>query len=203
MRIHLALVTVATVVGVAFLASDALGQARVQGEVTDKWGNGLVGVQIAVERTDGGGSYSGTSEDNGEYFIIGLQSGNYELTFTLDGYQGVRVAENVRQFGGAGASDIELEALPSGGRLRGEQEFEAEGGSPKITFKEDGVFEFEDAEGEEGEGTYGVVELNALLVVRDYDGDDDTYSLSEPVVVTFANDQYTSLTWDGATLRKQ
>ena len=55
-----------------------------------------------------------------------------------------------------------------GGRLRGEQEFEGEGGSPKITFKEDGVFEFEDAEGEEGEGTYGVVELNALLVVRDY-----------------------------------
>ena len=150
-----------------------------------------------------GGSYSGTSEDNGEYFIIGLQSGNYELTFTLDGYQGVRVAENVRQFGGAGALDIELEALPSGGRLRGEQEFEAEDGSPKITFKEDGVFEFEDAEGEEGEGTYGVVELNALLVVRDYDGDDDTYSLSEPVVVTFANDQYTSLTWAGATLRKQ
>ena len=59
MRIHLALVTVATVVGVAFLASDALGQARVQGEVTDKSGNGLVGVQIAVERTDGGAPIRG------------------------------------------------------------------------------------------------------------------------------------------------
>ena len=63
--------------------------------------------------------------------------------------------------------------------------------------------EFEDAEGEEGEGTYGVVELNALLVVRDYDGDDDKYSISDPVVVTFANDLFTSLTWEGATLRKQ
>ena len=43
----------------------------------------------------------------------------------------------------------------------------------------------------------------AREVVRDYDGDDDKYSISEPVVVTFANDQFTSLTWEGATLRKQ
>lgn len=202
MRIHSILVTAATVVGVACLTSEALGQGRVMGEVTDDWGNGLGGVQIAVERTDGGGSYEGTTEDDGEYIILGLQSGSYELTFTLDGYQGVRVAENVRSSGGR-PLDVELEALASGGRLRGEQEFEAAGGSPKIKFTDEGMFEFEDAEGEEGEGTYGVDALDAVLVVRDYDGDDDKYSLSEPVVVTFASDQYTSLTWDGVTLNKK
>jgi len=202
MRFRSILVVVAVLVSSGFLVSDARGQGRVQGEVTDKWGNGLGEVQIAVERTDGGGSYSATTEDDGEYIILGLQSGSYEITFTLDGYQGVRVAENVRSTPGP-RLDVELEALPSGGRLRGEQEFEAEGGSPKIKFKEDGIFEFEDAEGEEGEGTYGVVELSALLVVRDYDGDDDKYSVSDPVVVTFANDLFTSLTWEGATLRKQ
>ena len=196
------LVVVAVLVSSGFLVSDARGQGRVQGEVTDKWGNGLAEVQIAVERTDGGGSYSAVTEDDGDYIILGLQSGNYEITFTLDGYQGVLVAENVRSSSGP-RLDVELEALPSGGRLRGEQEFEAEGGSPKIKFKEDGIFEFEDAEGEEGEGTYGVVELSALLVVRDYDGDDDKYSVSDPVVVTFANDLFTSLTWEGATLRKK
>jgi len=198
------LVVVVVLVSSGFLVSDALGQGRVQGEVTDKWGNGLGEVQIAVERTDGGVSYSysATTEDDGDYIILGLQSGNYEITFTLDGYQGVLVAENVRWSSGP-RLDVELEAQPSGGRLRGEQEFEAEGGSPKIKFKEDGIFEFEDAEGEEGEGTYGVVELSALLVVRDYDGDDDKYSVSDPVVVTFANDLFTSLTWEGATLRKK
>ena len=202
MRFRSILVVLTVLVSGAFLVSDARGQGRVQGEVTDKWGNGLGAVQIAVERTDGGGSYSAATEDDGEYIILGLQSGTYEITFTLDGYQGVRVAENVRSSAGP-RLDVELEALASGGRLRGEQDFEAEGGSPKIKFKEDGIFEFEDAEGEEGEGTYGVVELSALLVVRDYDGDDDKYSISEPVVVTFANDQFTSLTWEGATLRKQ
>jgi hypothetical protein len=196
------LVVVAVLVSSGFLVSDARGQGRVQGEVTDKWGNGLAEVQIAVERTDGGGSYSAVTEDDGDYIILGLQSGNYEITFTLDGYQGVLVAENVRSSSGP-RLDVELEALPSGGRLRGEQEFEAEGGSPKIKFKEDGIFEFEDAEGEEGEGTYGVVELSALLVVRDYDGDDDKYSVSDPVVVAFANDLFTSLTWEGSTLRKK
>ena len=196
------LVVVAVLVSSGFLVSDARGQGRVQGEVTDKWGNGLAEVQIAVERTDGGGSYSAVTEDDGDYIILGLQSGNYEITFTLDGYEGVLVAENVRSSSGP-RLDVELEALPSGGRLRGEQEFEAEGGSPKIKFKEDGIFEFEDTEGEEGEGTYGVVELSALLVVRDYDGDDDKYSVSDPVVVAFANDLFTSLTWEGATLRKK
>jgi len=202
MRFRSILVVVTVLVSGTFLVSDARGQGRVQGEVTDKWGNGLGVVQIAVERTDGGGSYSAATEDDGEYIILGLQSGTYEITFTLDGYQGVRVAENVRSSAGP-RLDVELEALASGGRLRGEQDFEAEGGSPKIKFKEDGIFEFEDAEGEEGEGTYGVVELSALLVVRDYDGDDDKYSISEPVVVTFANDQFTSLTWESATLQKQ
>ena len=202
MQFRSILVVVTVLVSGTFLVSDARGQGRVQGEVTDKWGNGLGAVQIAVERTDGGGSYSAATEDDGEYIILGLQSGTYEITFTLDGYQGVRVAENVRSSAGP-RLDVELEALASGGRLRGEQDFEAEGGSPKIKFKEDGIFEFEDAEGEEGEGTYGVVELSALLVVRDYDGDDDKYSISEPVVVTFANDQFTSLTWESATLQKQ
>ncbi|GIS98230.1 MAG: hypothetical protein CM1200mP25_4670 [Acidobacteriota bacterium] len=86
--------------------------------------------RLGFERTDGGGSYSAATEDDGEYIILGLQSGTYEITFTLDGYQGVRVAENVRSSAGP-RLDVELEALASGGRLRGEQDFEAEGGSPK------------------------------------------------------------------------
>ena len=72
-----------------------------------------------------------------------------------------------------------------------------------MKFNEEGIFEFEDADGEEGMGTYGIVEQDALLVVREYDGDDDRYSIVEPVVVSFSSDQFTSFTWDGVELTKQ
>ena len=64
------------------------------------------------------------------------------------------------------------------------------------------MFEFEDANGG-GEGTYGIVELSAVMVIRDYDGPGDTYSVNEPVVVMFADDQFTSLTWSDTSLVKK
>ena len=206
MRVCSRLVMVVTVAAVALLASDAFAQlGRIRGEVTDKWGNGLADVQIAAAHQTSGGSYSGDSDDDGRFDMFGLQSGDYELTFSLEGYQGIRVSENVSLSASAPRRpmNVELDPLPSGQRLRGPQEFEAAGGSPKITFNENGVFEFEDSDGEEGEGTYGIDGLNVLLVVRDYDGDDDKYSLSETVILTFGTDQYTSLTWDDAMLSKK
>ena len=201
MRIHSALA--AAVVVAVFPAGDAWGQSRVSGKVTDQWGNGLAGVQIVVERRDGGsGGRTATTEDSGDFFMLGLPTAGYDFTFTLDGYQGVRFGTRIAARDNR-PIEIELAVNATGVRLRGEQDFEAAGGSPKIKFKEDGVFEFEDAEGEEGEGTYGIVDLEAHLVVRDYEGDDDRYSHAEPVVVTFANDQFRSLTWDGATLDRK
>ena len=49
-----------------------------------------------------------------------------------------------------------------------------------------GSFEFEDTEGA-GEGTYGIVELAAVLIVRDYDGPDDKFTVQTPVVVEFSD----------------
>ena len=65
---------------------------------------------------------------------------------------------------------------------------------PKIRFREDGTFEFEDAEGE-GEGTYGIADLSLVLIIREYDGPDDKFSFSQPVTVTAPNDQFLSLMW--------
>ena len=201
MRVHAALAAV-FLVG-AFPVGDAWGQSRVSGTVTDEWGNGLAGVEIVIERRDGGaGGRTATTEDGGDFFLLGLPTGEYNFTFTHAGYQGVRFGTRVAARDNQ-PIDIELAVNATGQSLRGEQEFEAEGGSPRITFREDGLFEFEDAEGEEGEGTYGIFDLDAHLVVRDYDGDDDKYSLTEPVVVTFSNDQFRSLTWDGATLNRR
>ena len=201
MRISAGIVAAAFGVAVC-VAVDAAAQARVNGNVTDEWGNGLPGVQITAEREGGGSAVTGTTEDDGEFFMIGLSSARYNITFLLDGYQGIRMGAEVRSRDNS-PIELELEVLPSGSRLRGEQEFQADGGTPRITFTEEGFFEFEDAEGEEGMGTYGIVETDALLVVREYDGDDDKYSVAEPVVISFSSDQFTSFDWDGATLTKQ
>ncbi len=42
--------------------------------------------------------------------------------------------------------------------------------------------------------------LDGALTVRDYDGDDDKFSITEPVVVTFVNELFNALTWGEATL---
>ena len=99
---------------------------------------------------------------------------------------------------------LPVSARPPGGLFRGDQEFEAEGGTPGIAFDAEGGFEFEDSEGEgEGEGNYGIVDQTAVMTVRDYDGSDDKYSITEPVIVTFLTDQFVSLTWADATLARK
>jgi len=92
--------------------------------------------------------------------------------------------------------ELELEALPSGGRFRGDTECEAEGGVPRVKFDGDGLFEFEDTEGE-GIGTWGIVDLSAVMVACEYDGSGDRCSVNEAVVVTCTSDQFMSLIWGG------
>ena len=186
----------------AFGAADVTAQGQLRGKLTDEWGNPLEGATVVSERSSGGSTTDTTTDDDGEFLFANLSSGGYTFEFRMDGYQAIRTAINVRQLSSNRPVEIELEALPSGSRFRGDTEFEAEGGTPKIKFKEDEMAEFEDAEGE-GEATYGIVELSAVVVVRDYDGPDDRYSVAEPVVVMFASDQFTSLTWGEATLRKK
>ena len=202
MRIRSALVTAAALMAGVLMTADAFGQARLMGKVTDKWGNGLPGIQVSAAQQNGGGTQSATTEEDGDYVMVGLTSATWDITFSGVGYQGVRTAVSVR-VSSRDPLNMQLEALPAGGRLRGAQEFEAEGGLPKFKFNEDGVFEFEDADGEEGEGTYAIVEQNGMLTVREYDGDDDKYSIAEPVVITFTSTAFTSFTWDGATLNKK
>ena len=215
MRLRTALTTLAAATAVLLVATDTFAQAaQARGKVTDEWGNGLEGVQVTAElwglaqrRSDpGGGTVSGsaTTDEDGEFQMNFLTSARYDFTFILDGYQGIRTAFNLIPGRESNNSpiEIELETLPSGGRMRNDTEFEAEGGTPKIKLGGDGMFEFEDAEGE-GEGTYGIVELNAVMIVRDYDGPDDKYTVREPVVVTFLSDQFNSLSWGDATLMKK
>ena len=42
-----------------------------------------------------------------------------------------------------------------------------------------------------------------VLTVRDYDGPDDKYAITEPVVVTAPNEGFLSLVWGETTLTKK
>jgi hypothetical protein len=185
------------------LAASAGAQGRTRGEVTDEWGNGLEGATVTAE-PDGasGASQETTADDNGEFMFVGLPNGRWSFTALMDGYQGIRQITNVSQLNTNRPLEFELPVLASGGRFRERTEFEAEGGTPKFRFEEDGSFEFEDADGE-GEGTYGTVEQSAILVVRDYDGPDDKFSIAAPLVLEFSDAMFTSVTYDGAELSKK
>ncbi len=201
---------VGMVVVISVVASTAFAQAIIRGKITDKWDNPIPNVRILAESLDKrrvDNPVETTTDDKGQYVLAGLFAARYSLTYRAAGYQAIRV--EIRPSSSAvgcttstNRENFELEALPPGGRLRGTQRYEAEAGLPKIEFDEDGTFEFEDAEGE-GEGTYGVVELNGFMVVRDYDGPDDKYTVLEEFIVTFANDQFTSFAWGEATLAKK
>ena len=181
----------------------AEAQGRTRGKVMDEWGNGLPGATVLAEPDGGTGAQTTeTTDDNGEFMFVGLPQGVWNFTVTYDGYQGIRQAARVSQLNQNRPIEVELPVLPLGGLFRERTEFEAEGGTPKFRFEDDGKFEFEDEDGE-GEGNYGIVEQNALLVVRDYDGPDDKFSVTTPVVVEFGDAMFTSMTHNGVNMPKK
>ena len=191
------------VMGVLMLVThvDAKAQARLAGTVTDEWGNGLAGARIILQSERGGGStQEEMTEEDGTYFLL-LPTGSYTVEYHAEGYQAIGSTLNIR-VSDTRPVDVALEALQFGSLFRDEIEFEAEEGTPMIVFDGDGQFEFKDAHGE-GEGTYGIDALNVVMIVRDYDGPDDAYSVNEPVVVTSPDNQFTRLTWIETTLIKK
>lgn len=183
-------------------AATAGAQSRTRGEVTDEWDNPLAGVTVTAEPTGPGSPQTAVTDEDGRFEFGLLSSGDWFFTAEVDGYQGVRQRAAISQLSQNRPVNFELPALPSGGLFRERTEFEAEGGTPRFRFDDDGTFEFEDAEGE-GEGTYGIVELAAVLVVREYDGPDDKFNVQSPVVVAFGDAMFASMTYDGAQLQKR
>ena len=182
------------------VAASAGAQGRVRGEITDEWDNPIEGVTVLGEPTGSGEPKTTTTDDEGRFQFLGLSSGEWTLSATLEGYQEIGLLLPVRQLSNP-AADFVLVA--ASGSVFGERlEFEAEGGTPQFRFEADGTFEFEDADGE-GEGTYGIVELAARLIVRDYDGPDDKFTIKTPLVGEFNDTSFSSMTLDGVVLQQQ
>ena len=170
------------------LVAPSWAQGRVRGQVTDEYDNPISDATILAEAS--GAASDATTDDNGRFLVLGL-SGETTFTVTAPGYVSIRTAAIIRRLGENRPIDFELPVLPSGGRFRSETTFVSDPPGTTISFDEDGTFEFEDAEGE-GEGTYGFQGTNAELVVRRYDGPDDKFSITEPIMIQFADDRFTS-----------
>ena len=200
MRQHLRACAVGSGVAALFLmlAAPSLAQGRVRGQVTDAYDNPIPGATIVAEAS--GAASNATTDDNGRFLFLGLSG---ELTFTAraPGYVGIRTTTTIR-FGDNRPINFELPVAESGGRCGSETTFVSDPPGTTISFGEDGLFEFEDAEGE-GEGSYGVQGTKAELVVRRYDGPDDKFSIAEPITIQFADDQLTSFMMGDQKLVKQ
>ena len=198
---RLCLMLAMVVVLAALMTVGVMAQSMIRGQVTDEWGNGLKGVSVVAQSAGGGTPREDTTDDDGNFRFPNIL-GEFTFEFRLSGYQPLRIAESVSGMRMNRPLMMKMPVLSTGNRFRDDTDFEVEGGVPKIQFKTDGNFDFEDADGE-GEGTYGIVELECFMVVRDYDGPDDRYSVNEPVVGTFSNDRFTDMMWGELELAKQ
>ena len=217
MRRHLRPSCLASLVTIGFglcAAASAGAQNLTRGRVTDEWHNPLEGVTVVAERPAAGLRQTTTTGEDGRFQFVGLvyddwsvpilreeEVFDWSFSATLNGYEEVRQAVGLRRRGGNQQVNFRLPVVATGGRFGVSAEFEAEGGTPRFRFEADGTFEFEDAGGE-GEGTYRLVALAAILIVRDYDGPNDTFNITNPVVVMFSDQLMTSLTHDGVQLRR-
>ena len=190
---------------VPMVASPAYAQAMVRAKVTDEWKNPIAGVKVtAVASTDTvfsearGDDYEPrefVTDDNGEFFTRDFsQASVWVFTCHAEGYETVSRQEMISR--GFDPTDLKfvLPVAALGERFRGTRVYEAEGGVPRFSFQEDGVFSFKEADGE-GAGTYDIVERTVLLVVRTFDGPDDKYPMAVPIEVRFLSSVFPSFRW--------
>ncbi len=188
------------VVGLSLvLAEPSFAQGRVRGEVEDSWGNKLEGVTVTAESAGPLNPVTATTDDDGRFGMAGVKGGQWLFTAAADGYQSGKLQMNVSWLEMNRVS-FELEALTSG-RFKDTINFASDPAGTTYSFGVDGQYTFKDGEGE-GMGTYNLTETGAELTVREYDGPDDKFSVTEPIVAE-TSDAFLSLMIAGQKLLAQ
>ena len=108
----------------------ALAQAssgRMSGRVLDEEREPLAGAAILAEAPDRNGvvqRIESTADDGGRFSIIGLTSGQWRVSATLDGYEATPLVIRVSQSGVAEASFTMIRVLSAFERMIGEESLE-------------------------------------------------------------------------------
>ncbi len=110
-----------------------------RGKIVDDKGKPIEGVEVVIERKDGGFRARVRSNAKGEYLRAGLRPGTYRLMFSRDGYQPVLVEMHVSAGKPETVDRVTLVKLPEGA-LTETAHKEAQGAlaaASKATAKED------------------------------------------------------------------
>ena len=109
-RFRLGFLALATLVLSLAFAGPASAQGTLTGRVTDMSGAPIEGVNVKAENPDATPSERNvTSNDNGEYTLVGLRSGIYTLTFTKDGYITAAGQKNISTMSRNEPMNVQLE----------------------------------------------------------------------------------------------
>ncbi len=83
---------------IVFLNSqENMGKGRIVGTVTDENGAPIEGALVIVQSTRGETKLEGRSDDKGRFAIVGLGSGSWRVTASIEGYQSASIEMSVRQ----------------------------------------------------------------------------------------------------------
>jgi len=107
-------VATAVLVGLLLAVPPALAQrgtGRMQGRVTDQEGNPLEGVTVTAHNPEMTPStFTATTDENGNWAILGLSNDNWNFTFEQDGYVTREIDASVRGMGRNPDMDVTLTA---------------------------------------------------------------------------------------------
>jgi len=109
-RFRLGFLALATLVLSLALAGPASAQGTLTGRVTDMSGAPIEGVNVKAENPNATPSERNvTTNDDGEYTLVGLRSGIYTLTFTKDGYITAAGQKNISAMSRNEPMNVQLE----------------------------------------------------------------------------------------------
>ena len=108
-----------TAFAVAFLLAGTtvmsqMGTGRVTGTIKDPQGKPIAGAKITATNPESERAIEGTTDKDGKWALLGFRSGNYEFTFTADGYAPQAYTNNIKQMNRNPAMDVTLEPLQMG-----------------------------------------------------------------------------------------
>src|SRR5262245_37298713 len=109
MKIRLAVLIVLIVRLLPVPAAAQAGRAELFGVIRDASGLPVPGASVQAEDQATMAHYSGTSDERGEYHLLGLPAGNYVVTVELPGFRMYRQSGITLRLGDRTALDVTLE----------------------------------------------------------------------------------------------
>jgi len=98
-----------------------MGTGRVAGAVKDESGQPIAGATVVAEPQGGGNKLEATSNDKGEWGILGFRNGRYTFTISANGYQPESSTGMVQQLQRNPRMDAVLRKLQKGTAAGGEK----------------------------------------------------------------------------------